>query len=79
MVKRDARVKQVATADVEPDTVNSADEPMKQLVSESSYDWRIDAALIVAFLLMAIVTRFHNIGDPKSVIFDEVRGRRWWW
>jgi len=81
MVKKDARVKKVASDEVES-SISAGDsssassvEPEDTLrpVTEGPYDWRIDAVLVVAFLIMAAYTRFINIGDPKSVIFDEVR------
>ena len=86
MAKKDARVKKVASDEVESsisagDSSNSSSvetETKLHPVAESTFDWRIDAVLVVAFLIMAAYTRFINIGDPKSVIFDEVRRVRAW-
>ena len=74
MVKKDAKKAKTATADVSGDDESPrVSDSLEKPVPEAPYDWRIDGALIAVFFVMAAVTRFINIEDPKSVIFDEVR------
>lgn len=42
----------------------------------ASAGFRYDVLCVAALLALAAATRFWNIHDPRSIIFDEVRGRR---
>lgn len=69
-----------ASGDVSPPVADVAGDELKpsvasaavpaSLVKWGSFDW----LLLAGFFLLAVVTRFWRIDDPKSIIFDEVRG-----
>lgn len=43
----------------------------KAAVAPASWYGKVDVVLVIVFAVLAACTRFYNISDPPSIVFDE--------